>query len=186
MRDYKPFKKVIKGTRNIDGLAVTVHYAPTRTLNQLESYIEGRRQVISSDAMDKSSDWYELAPGSFMYYESIKSEYLADEEESAAIIEDFMRLLALFTQDSMIEKLIKEAPRKIDGHLMANRTIYQCSMDGVLDNLSYYTVRANTAKDDAIDIVVNVGRMGTVEHLAGSCKNELDANKDLLSELNLT
>lgn len=186
MHDYTPYKKVIKDTRELDGLAVTINYAPTRALNQLQAYIEDGRLVGPSEVIKKEGDnCYVPAFGSLVYYEGIKSEFLADTETSASIIEDFMRLLALLTQDKMLNELIKSAPRKKDGHLLANRIIFSCTMDGVIDNLSLYSVKVKTAKNDTIDIDVTSTRMGAFEGFHGSTKEVLDTNKDLLASLGL-
>ena len=96
-----------------------------------------------------------------------------------------MRLLALLMQDKMLNELIKSAPRKKDGHLLANRIIFSCTMDGVIDNLSLYSVKVKTAKNDTIDIDVTSTRMGAFEGFHGSTKEVLDTNKDLLASLGL-
>ena len=78
----------------------------------------------------------------------------ADKSQASKIREDFLKVLALLTDEEMQKRVIAQAPRKKDGHLTANRIGFNCVMDGAFEDATTYFVVAKSQKGDVLDLEI--------------------------------
>lgn len=152
--DFGDYKKAISKTIEADCIEVTFTYAPSRVITQLSKSSSKRiapfsfLEEFSTDEAWKKFDDY----GHFLGLSDAVQ--FADKSQALKIREDFLRVLALLTDEEMQLRVIAQAPRKKDGHLTANRIGFNCAMDGAFEDATTYFVAAKSQKNDVLDIEI--------------------------------
>lgn len=152
--DFGDYKKAISKTIEADGIEVALTYAPSRVITQL-SKTPSKRMALFSTLKKFSADesWKKFDDyGHFLGLSDAVQ--FADPKRAAKICEDFLKVLALLTDEEMQLRVISQAPRKKDDHLIANRIGFNCAMDGAFEDATTYFVVAKSQKDDCIDIEI--------------------------------
>lgn len=152
--DFGNYKKAISKTIEADGIEVALTYAPSRVISQLSKATSKRialfstlKKLSAGDSWKKFDDY-----GHFLGLSDAVQ--FADPKRTAKICEDFLKVLALLTDEEMQLRVISQAPRKKDGHLIANRIGFNCAMDGAFEDATAYFVVAKSQTDDVLDIEV--------------------------------
>ena len=152
--NYSDYKKAISKTIKADGIEVAFSYAPSRVITQLSKASSKRIAPFSSleefaadDAWKKFDEY-----GHFLGLSDAVQ--FADKSRASIIREDFLKVLALLTDEEMQLRVIAQAPRKKDGHLTANRIGFNCAMDGAFEDATTYFVVAKTQKNDVLEIEI--------------------------------
>lgn len=164
--DFKKYGKAISKDVEAAGITAQVKFAPSRAFTQLQKYVDQGVQLVPCEkvlklgvkAVDLSSGHARL------------SSKIADvsPEASAAMIADFMRLMALLTDEEALARLVEDAPKKKDGHLPANRVALSCYMEGMFRQCEFYLLKAKCSKGDVIEITVERKSYEAVEGFGNS------------------
>lgn len=153
--DFSNFKQPISNTIESDGIEAYVEYDPARYISQMEKYIKEERRLIPFEGL--TPDW---ADTNFDHFGPVKESIEeADVAKSKKMLEDFAKVLVMLTDDEMLTRIISQAKRKKDGHLMANRIAFECDLDGLTRGGEYFKVVAKSDKNDVINIEVSRERL---------------------------
>lgn len=183
--DFAPYKKAVKDTVSSNGVEVQLSFAPSRVITTLTKYVKEGKLVASSLVLENAPNMEWFAKDEYGRMAGVKPEFMADKAESAKIIEDFLRAIALLTDKEMMERVAAAAPRKKDGHLTANRYAVSFSMDGLFQSGESYVVGAKSDKNDAIEITVTRTKPNQYASFATQTADFLAANKDIAERMGL-
>lgn len=155
MLDYSNFRQPSAKTIESNGIEVYVEFDMARCFSWVEKCIkEGKRLVPFKNL---TPDWSDT---NFDHFGSVKESIEeADVTNSKKMFEDFAKVLAMLTDDEMLTRIISQAKRKKDGHLMANRIAFECDLDGITRGSEYFIVVAKSDKKDVINIEVSRDRL---------------------------
>ena len=155
MFDFSNYKTEISKTIESDGIGVRAEYNPSRPISQMEKCVREKKRLVPFKSL--TPDWSDANLEHFgPVKESIEE---ADIQESNMMFEDFAKVLAMLTDDEMLARIISQAKRKKDGHLMANRIAFECDLDGITRGGEYFKAVAKSDKNDVINIEVSRERL---------------------------
>ena len=155
MFKFSTYKQLINKTIELDGIRTYVRYNSSRHISQMEKYIKEDKRLVPLKSL--TPDW---ADTNFEHFGPVKESIEeADAETSKKMFEDFAKVLAMLTDDEMLTRIISQAKRKKDGHLMANRIAFECDLDGITRGGEYFKVVAKSDKNDVINIEVSRDRL---------------------------
>ena len=155
MQLFLDFKQPIAKTIESDGIEVHVKFDFARCFSWIEGHVKQKKRLVSFTNL--LPDWSDANLEHFgPVKESIEE---ADVKTSKKMFEDFVKVLAMLTDDEMLARIISQAKRKKDGHLMANRIAFECDLDGLTRGGEYFKVVAKSDKNDVINIEVSRERL---------------------------
>ena len=155
MFDFSSYRRGISKTIETGGIRVHADYDPLHFISQIEKCMKGENGLVPFGSL--THDW---ADTNFEHFGPVKESIEeADAETSKKMFEDFAKVLAMLTDDEMLARIISQAKRKKDGHLMANRIAFECDLDGITRGGEYFKVVAKSDKNDVINIEVSRDRL---------------------------
>ena len=191
------YKKVIKKTFEVGGVPIPIEYKPARALTQLEKYVKEAKRIAPSKNL-QDDDWSDFQKGAVFVDEfapqyGVRRELLGGYEESEKCLTDMMRVIALLTDDEMLEQVASAAPKKKDGTLAGNRVALSVDMDGIFDDGTYYNVSAksDSPKDrkagslGSIEISVNRKKVHWQSKFDGGAAQFLADNAEAVKRLGI-
>lgn len=152
--EFGDYKKAISKTIEADGIEVALTYAPSRVITQLSKTPSKRIALFSTLKKFSADDSWKKFDDYGHFLGLSDAVQFADPKRAAKICEDFLKVLALLTDEEMQLRVISQAPRKKDGHLIANRIGFNCAMDGAFEDATTCFVVAKSQADDVLDIEV--------------------------------
>lgn len=152
--DFSGYKKAISRTIEADGIEVAFTYAPSRVITQFSKAPSKRIALFSTLKKFSADDTWKKFDDYGHFLGLSDSVQFAETKRAAKICEDFLKVLALLTDEEMQLRVIAQAPRKKDGHLTANRIGFNCAMDGAFEDATTYFVVAKSQKDDVLDLEI--------------------------------
>ncbi len=149
--DFKPFKKAIKTTVESSGIPVSVEYSPSRVITQVLGHIADDEPLVPMSELNFNVEFRVF--DDLGHFRGI-SDNIADAsmEESRRLFEDYLKFLALLTDQEVLEDVVSKAPRNKNGHLTANRVVFRYCCAGMRRDGTYYCVQARSEKGDRIVI----------------------------------
>ncbi len=185
MKNYNDYKKAFtKAVTSSKGPA-TFTFSPSRTVAQIEKHIAERSTLIPADRL--TGDCVEV-DAIYHQMNGVKaSGEAASVEESAVMLENFIKVIALLSDEEMLMRLSDQADRKKDGHLMKNRVLYLTHTDGVFQNGDYYAIRAKCTGNDLLEISVVRDRIDEFRRITSTngCGAFLAENQDIVTRMGL-
>lgn len=155
MLDFSKYKTEVSKTMESNDIEVYIEYNPSRHITQIEKCIKETKHLIPLKGL--TPDW---ADTNFDHFGPVKESIgEAGADDSKKMFEDFVKVLAMLTDDEMLNRIISQAKRKKDGHLMANRIAFECDLDGLTRGGEYFKVVAKSDKNDVINIEVSRERL---------------------------
>lgn len=183
MLNFLTYKLLIEKNIESDGIQVCVRYNPSHCIEQMEQHIKSKKRLVPFDGL--THDW---ADTNLDHFGPVKvSIGEANVDESEKMFEDFAKVLAMLTDDEMLIRIISQAKRKKDGHLMANRIAFECDLDGITRGGEYFKVVAKSDKNDVINIEVSRDRLISyaTEPSGDYASDVLRENKDIAKRMGL-
>lgn len=194
---FEQYKKVVKATVEIEGVAILVEYKPTRAINQLEKYLKEGKRVALSEKL-QTDDWADLLKDQVVFFDDdpqygVSKDLLASPKDSAKCLIDMLRVLALLTDDEMLERVVQVAPRRKDGDLAGGRLAISVDMDGIFDDGTYYNVSAKSdspkerkaGSPGAIEIAIDRKKQPWQSKFYGGAANFLEEHADIVKRMGL-
>lgn len=155
MFGFASITKSVANTIEFDDIKVHVEYDSLRYISQMEKYVKEKKRLVPFGSL--TPDW---ADTNFDHFGPVKESIEeADVAKSKKMLEDFAKVLVMLTDDEMLVRIISQAKRKKDGHLMANRIAFECDLGGLTRGGEYFKVVAKSDKNDVINIEVSRERL---------------------------
>lgn len=144
----------------VAGIAVHVEYRIAQAFDRVaRQIVEGVTIVSPAGLRSSSSRQVVEENGRLAIKRSIRN---TTPEESAAVLGDFMAIMALFTDDDTLKQIVEEAPKSADHHLVPNYVVREIHMDGAFRDAEGYVLFVLTEEGDRVVVTVQHARFVNV------------------------